>query len=320
MRHITSHLVKTLDVGANQNLFGGRMLEWLDEAGVIYTRLLCPGFFVTLKISEVIFHHPIKEQTVIDFYVDDLIAGKSSLTFKVIVKAQQLQVVSAGITFVNIGADNKKQYFNWFDFETEGFKKAVYNRVKKYYSTDARKYHNIFRLDNILGQLNRAYAENLIASVEEYKELYMAIGYHDAVYTPGAADNEDVAAELLNADFGYCQGTPFQIHLERVSALIRSTRVGFPETERAKITNADLLHDFDYMVFADYKKMVTYNQQISFEYLDENPTEEQRERFKAGRRGFLISLTQKSIFLSPRFASLNSTAQENLKKFIAEDP
>ena len=33
---ITRHLVKAFDIGVNFNLYGGRMMDWLDEAGALY--------------------------------------------------------------------------------------------------------------------------------------------------------------------------------------------------------------------------------------------------------------------------------------------
>jgi len=318
MRHITSHLVKTLDIGANQNLFGGRMLEWLDETGVIYTKQIYPGSFVTIKVGEVIFHHPIKEQSVIDFYVDELTAGKSSLNFKVIVKSRDTQVVSAEITFVHIGPDNRKQYLDWFELETESFKEAVYNRIKKYYSDDTRKYHNIFHINNMIALLNHAHAEKLIKDQADFKELYLAIAYHDAVYAPGSADNEEASIRLLMADFEHCRNESFRKHLDHVCALIRSTKVGFPPEEIRSIPNADLLHDFDYMVFADYKKMLEYDRQIGVEYLGESPEAEYNEQFKTQRRNFLAGLLERPIFLSPHFAKLNGKARENLRELLNE--
>ena len=53
---ITRHLIKAFDIGVNENLYGGRMLDWIDEAGAMFARLQYPqNQFVTLKIAETVF-------------------------------------------------------------------------------------------------------------------------------------------------------------------------------------------------------------------------------------------------------------------------
>ena len=55
MELITRHLVKAFDIGVNDNLYGGRMLDWIDEAGAMFARLGFPkNQFVTLKIAETV--------------------------------------------------------------------------------------------------------------------------------------------------------------------------------------------------------------------------------------------------------------------------
>jgi len=320
MRHITSHLVKAFDIGANQNLFGGRMLEWLDEAGVIYTQQLCPGNFVTLKLGEVIFHHPVKEHTVIDFYVNDLNAGKSSVNFKVIVRCREVQVVSADMIFVHTDQLSQKQYFNLFDFALDGFREAIYHRVRPYYPPEVRKYHSVAHLDRMLEHLDRLQAENLFPSPLEYKELYLAVGYQYAGYTPGADDNENIAAGLLQRDFGHLADPGFRARLEHVAALIQSTRPDYPQEKRAAIRHADLLHDLDHMLFADYAQLEAGLKQIEYEFCGDSADPECRCRCHVRCRNFLQTLLDRPIFLTTRFAPLNVQAQVNPKNFIAAHP
>lgn len=316
MRHITSHLVKTLDVGANQNLFGGRMLEWLDEAGAIYTRKLCPGNFVTLKIGEVIFKKPIKENHVIDFYVDHLTTGRSSVNFNVVVECQKDQVLTAEMTFVHIGANDQKEYFSLFDFNLDDFREAVYNNAKKYYNADERKYHNIFHINNLIDQLNRLPEAVLEPGTDAYRELYLAICYHDAVYVPWTEDNEERSAALFQADFSHYQGELSVAKLNHVAELIRSTKIGFPKEKLLKIKHADLLHDLDYLGFADWSAMVANNARIEFEYLGETPSKKQRQAFKDGQKAFLTGLLNHPIFFSRPFKHFNRIAQTNIKKYL----
>ena len=51
---IDSKIYKTPDLGANGNVYGGRILEWLDDAGGIFAVKQILGPVVTLKFSEVL--------------------------------------------------------------------------------------------------------------------------------------------------------------------------------------------------------------------------------------------------------------------------
>ena len=77
---ITSKVCMTLDTSTNGNLFGGRLLEWLDEAGAIFAYKQIGGHVVTLKVSEMIFKVPVREKDVVEIYGDVKAVGNTSLT------------------------------------------------------------------------------------------------------------------------------------------------------------------------------------------------------------------------------------------------
>ena len=55
MQLISTHFVKTGNVGYHGNLFGGTLLSWLDEAGAAFAAEKCGSpRMVTVKIAEVI--------------------------------------------------------------------------------------------------------------------------------------------------------------------------------------------------------------------------------------------------------------------------
>ena len=55
MRLISTNVCKTSNIGVNNNLFGGVMLSWLDEAGAIMSSDVCnTQSMVTIKIDEVL--------------------------------------------------------------------------------------------------------------------------------------------------------------------------------------------------------------------------------------------------------------------------
>jgi acyl-CoA thioesterase YciA len=79
---IVSKLCKTLDLGVNGNLFGGRLLEWLDEAGAIFAYKQVRGYVVTVKVSEVLFKIPVHERDIIDILGSVKEIGHTSITLE----------------------------------------------------------------------------------------------------------------------------------------------------------------------------------------------------------------------------------------------
>ena len=69
MELISTKICKTSDIGINNNLFGGSMLSWLDEAGGAMASLVCcTPQVITLKIDEVLFKKPVKVNEHIRIY------------------------------------------------------------------------------------------------------------------------------------------------------------------------------------------------------------------------------------------------------------
>jgi acyl-CoA thioesterase YciA len=69
MELISTKICKTSDIGINNNLFGGTMLSWLDEAGgAMASFVCCTPQMITLKIDEVLFKKPVKVNEHIRIY------------------------------------------------------------------------------------------------------------------------------------------------------------------------------------------------------------------------------------------------------------
>ena len=77
---ISTKICKTSDIGINNNLFGGTMLSWLDEAGGAMASLVCcTPQVITLKIDEVIFKKPVKVNEHIRIYGKVEKIGRTSI-------------------------------------------------------------------------------------------------------------------------------------------------------------------------------------------------------------------------------------------------
>jgi acyl-CoA hydrolase len=111
---VTTHLIKEFDLGLNGNLYGGRMLDWLDESGALFVHELYNEYFVTYKIGEIVFHKPVKKGTIIKFFVKNVETRKSSVSFEITVKnGNDIEVLTAFMVFVCIDqATGEKKEIN----------------------------------------------------------------------------------------------------------------------------------------------------------------------------------------------------------------
>ena len=109
MQLITSHPIKKSDLGFHANLFGGKLLAWLDAAGAsLAMEIADTPRMVTVKIDECIFKKPAKEGQLIKMYGDVADIGNTSLTLYIEARAHNVYsgnqnvILSTNIKFVRI--------------------------------------------------------------------------------------------------------------------------------------------------------------------------------------------------------------------------
>ena len=109
MELVSSQICKTGDIGIYNNLFGGKMLAWLDEAGGTYAAsVCCTPYMITLKMDEVVFKKTVKVNDHIRIYGEVKRMGNSSLTISLEARRFNFSshmeelVCSNTITFVRI--------------------------------------------------------------------------------------------------------------------------------------------------------------------------------------------------------------------------
>jgi acyl-CoA thioesterase YciA len=115
MELISTKICKTSDIGVNDNLFGGALMSWMDEAAGTYAcSKCCTANMITLKIDEVTFKQPVKVKEHIRIFGKVLGIGKSSI--KVLVEARRVNfdcksieevVCSTQMLFVRINEEGK---------------------------------------------------------------------------------------------------------------------------------------------------------------------------------------------------------------------
>jgi len=81
MELITTHPIKKSDLGFHGNLFGGKLLAWLDSAAVAYAVQLCDTpRMVTVSIDKCIFEKPSKEGQLLKIFGWPSSLGNTSVT------------------------------------------------------------------------------------------------------------------------------------------------------------------------------------------------------------------------------------------------
>lgn len=109
MELISTHPVKKSDLGFHGNLFGGKLLAWVDAAGAAYATQVCDTpRMVTVLIDECLFKRPAREGHLLKIYGEVKNIGRTSVTLSVearshnVYDGRQAIILSTNIKFVRI--------------------------------------------------------------------------------------------------------------------------------------------------------------------------------------------------------------------------
>ena len=109
MRHITTHPIKKSDLGFHGNLFGGKLLAWMDAAGAGFAAEMCDTpRMVTKAIDQCIFNKPAKEGQLLKIYGGISKIGKTSIRLNLearshsVYDGHQTVILSTDMVFVRI--------------------------------------------------------------------------------------------------------------------------------------------------------------------------------------------------------------------------
>lgn len=112
MELLSTFICKNSELGVHGNMFGGKMLSFIDESAAAYAAQLCDTpRMVTIKIEELLFKSPVRLGNLLKIYGNVLKFGKSSLTLYVEVRKHNVHtglqdvVTHTNITFVKIDED-----------------------------------------------------------------------------------------------------------------------------------------------------------------------------------------------------------------------
>lgn len=88
MRYYSRKLIRPEDLNANNTLFGGQLLRWIDEeAGIYAMTKLETQKVVTKFMSEINFVSSAKQGDVVEIGIEFLKVGRTSITFSCAVRS-----------------------------------------------------------------------------------------------------------------------------------------------------------------------------------------------------------------------------------------
>jgi len=112
MELISTHICKASDIGIHNNMFGGELVSWIDEASAAYSAQICDTpRIVTIKIDGLVFKKPIKLGDIIKIYGKVTEFGNTSITLYFearkhnVYTGKQEVVTHTNIKFVRIDSD-----------------------------------------------------------------------------------------------------------------------------------------------------------------------------------------------------------------------
>lgn len=109
MKFHTRKWVKPEDLNANGTLFGGRLLEWIDEEAALYTIIQLENQKVVTKyMSEIDFKSSARQGDIIEIGIEVVNFGNASLTLSCEVRNKMTHetiITISNIVMVNLGED-----------------------------------------------------------------------------------------------------------------------------------------------------------------------------------------------------------------------
>lgn len=175
---------------------------------------------------------------------------------------------------------------------------AWWQRLAAAYSEPHRRYHTL------------AHLEHLFAEAAPFEPLSPALDwalwFHDYVYDPHSARNEEASADVAAAALAEMGAD--EAVIARTRELILATRHQLPsevDDETVLLISLDLL-----ILAADAARYDAYTAEIRAEYAHVSD-----EDFRRGRGAFLRSFLERpQLFPHPAFASREAAARTNLAR------
>ena len=129
---LSTHPVKKSDLGFHGNLFGGKLLSWVDAAVAAYAMEKCRSQnMITIALDECVFRKPAKEKQLIKIYAEMFKIGNTSATFRIqaraynVFRGDETILLETNMTFVRV--------------DDEGMPIPISEQVKRVFNTPPSK-------------------------------------------------------------------------------------------------------------------------------------------------------------------------------------
>ena len=111
---LVTHPVKKSDLGFHGNLFGGKLLAWVDAALAAYAMEKChTQNMITVSIDQCVFKKPAKEKHRVKIYAEMIKIGNTSASFRVEARAynvfreDEIVLLQTCMTFVRVDEEGE---------------------------------------------------------------------------------------------------------------------------------------------------------------------------------------------------------------------
>ena len=129
---LVTHPVKKSDLGFHGNLFGGKLLSWVDAALAAYAMEKCRSQnMITIALDQCVFKKPAKEKQLVKIYAEMTKIGNTSATFNVearaynVFRGDESMLLATNMTFVRV--------------DEEGMPIPISEQVKRMFKTPESK-------------------------------------------------------------------------------------------------------------------------------------------------------------------------------------
>jgi acyl-CoA thioesterase YciA len=106
---LSTHPVKKSDLGFHGNLFGGKLLSWIDAAVAAYAMEKCRSQnMITIAMDKCVFLKPAKEKQLVKIYGEMIKVGNTSSTFNIearaynVFRGDEVILLATNMTFVRV--------------------------------------------------------------------------------------------------------------------------------------------------------------------------------------------------------------------------
>lgn len=193
----------------------------------------------------------------------------------------------------------------WHRLGAQGSGRSVFAHLSKAYAEPVRAYHNSEHIRDCLNEFD--VARELALRPDEVEA---ALWFHDAVYVPGASDNEDRSARLGEIALVAC-AVPLET-ARRVADLVLATR----HLTKPAESDAQLICDIDLSILGRAPAVFErFERAIRQEYSHVIDREYRSERAAVLGRFLRRSAIYQTVYFRERF---EEQARVNLKRAISE--